>query len=311
MTNHKSITNNKFLILKLITPEKGLIKHLQEIVEEEKIQKLGFEGDDLKVSELNRINEFLNNVKFVSLEKTIVKIREIKDEGEITNLRRACKIADQCLEEIVKTIKIGTSEKEISFKIELWLKEKYHDLSFYPIVAIDKNSATPHYDTRNGNDEKVKKNSIILIDYGAKFRDYHSDTTRMIFTGTPTSEMANIYNSLLDAQEKTIKQLEVDNNPVSVDQYCRQLITKGSVMPDPYTIYPHSTGHGVGLQIHEYPKISFTSTDVLLPNQVVTVEPGVYLESKWGMRIEDTILIKAGNKIEVLTKLTKKIWIIE
>lgn len=304
MTNNKSITNNKFLILKLITPEKGLIKHLVEIVEEEKIQKIGFEGDDLKVSELNRIKEFLSNIEFVSLEKTIIKIREVKDEEEITNLRSACKIANECLEEIIKMIKIGTSEKEIAFKIELWLKEKNHDLSFYPIVAIDRNSAVPHYDTRNGNDEKVKKNSIILIDYGAKFRDYHSDTTRMIFTGTPVSEMINTYNSLLNAQEKTIKQLEIDSNPVSVDQFCRKLISDRGI-----PIYQHSTGHGVGLQIHEYPKISFTSTDVLLPNQVVTIEPGVYLENKWGMRIEDTVLIKE-KQIEVLTNFSKEVLII-
>lgn len=305
MTNNKSITNNKFLILKLITPKKGLIKHFIEIVEEEKIQKLGFEGDDLKVSELNRIKEFITNLELVVLEKIIIKIREIKDEGEITNLRSACKIADQCLEEIIKTIKIGTSEKEIAFRIEFWLKEKNHDLSFYPIVAIDRNSAVPHYDTRNGNNEKVKKNSIILIDYGAKYKDYHSDTTRMIFTGKPTDEMIKTYNNLLTAQEQTIKQLELDNNPVSVDQYCRKLISDKGL-----PIYQHSTGHGVGLQIHEYPKISFTSNDVLQPNQAVTVEPGVYLENKWGMRIEDTVLMKENKQVEVLTKFNKKLLII-
>ena len=311
LTDSRYIVNNKLLILKLITPEKGLIKHLQEIVAEEKIQKLGFEGDDLKVSELNRLKEFLTNAELVPLEKFIIKIREIKDGDEINNLRTACKIADQCLDEIAKTVKVGTSEKEIAFKIEFWLKEKNYDLSFYPIVAIDKNSAVPHYDSRGGNNERVKKSSIILIDYGAKYRDYHSDTTRMVFAGKPTNEMINTYEALLNAQEKTIERLKTDNNPVSIDQFCRQLITKGSVMPDPYITYPHSTGHGVGLQIHEYPKISFTSTDVLLPNQVVTVEPGVYLEGKWGMRVEDTVLIKERNEIEVLTKFTKKLWIIK
>ncbi|EKE14146.1 MAG: Peptidase M24 [uncultured bacterium] len=293
---------------KLITPDKGLIKHLVEIVKEERIDKLGFEGDDLTVSELNRLKEFLINIELVPLEKVIIKIRELKDEEEINNLRTACKIAYQCLEEIVKIIKVGISEKEIAFKIEFWLKEKNHDLSFYPIVAIDKNSAVPHYDTRNGNDEKVKKNSIILIDYGAKFRDYHSDTTRMVFTGKPTGEVIKTYNNLLTAQEKTIKQLEIDNNPVFIDQFCRNVLTSPqSLVPSPY---PHSTGHGVGLQVHEYPKISFTSIDVLLPNQVVTVEPGVYLENKWGMRIEDTVLIKDNRQVEVLTKFSKKLLIL-
>ena len=306
LTDSRYIVNNKLLILKLITPEKGLIKHLQEIVTEEKIKKIGFEGDDLKVSELNRLKEFLTNTELVPLERFIIKIREIKDGDEINNLRTACKIADQCLDEIAKTVKVGTSEKEIAFKIDFWLKEKNYDLSFYPIVAIDKNSAVPHYDTRGGNNERVKKSSIILIDYGAKYRDYHSDTTRMIFVGKPTDEMMNTYKTLLSAQEKTIKQLDFDNNPVSVDQFCRQQLTNNNQLLS----YPHSTGHGVGLQIHEFPKISFTSTDVLLPNQVVTVEPGVYLDGKWGMRIEDTVLIKEGKQIEVLTKFSKQLLII-
>mgnify|MGYP001612824053 FL=1 len=307
-TDSRYIIDNKNFILKLITPEKGLIKNLQEIVEEEKIQRLGFEGEDLKVNELQRMKDFLTNIELISLEKLIIKIREIKDEAEIDSLRRSCQIADQCLEEIVKTIKVGATEKEIAFKIEFWLKEKKQDLSFYPIVAVDKNSAVPHYDTRAGNDERVKKNSVILIDYGAKFKDYHSDTTRMVFIGRPTDEMTNIYKALLNAQEKTVERLKTDNNPVSVDQFCRKVLsTNYPLLP---TTYKHSTGHGVGLQIHEFPKISFTSIDVLLPNQVITIEPGVYLENKWGMRVEDTVFIKEMGEIEVLTKFNKGLLII-
>ncbi len=304
MTNDNSITNNKFLILKLITPEKGLIKHLREIVEEEKILRLGVEGDDLKLNEFNKFKQVLVNTELVPTEKLIIKIREIKDEDEINKIRIACQIADKCLKEVVKTIKVGQTEKEIAFKIEFWLKEKGYDFSFYPIVAIDKNSAIPHYDTRGGNNEKVNKNSIILIDFGAKYQDYHSDMTRMIFVGEATDEMENTYQTLLDAQEKTIKQLKTDNNPVSVDQFCRSILTNPyPLIPNPY---PHSTGHGVGLQIHEYPKISFTSTDVLLPSQIVTIEPGVYLDNKWGMRIEDIVLIKENRQTEVLTKFNKQ-----
>lgn len=288
--------------LKVITPEKSLIVHLKEIITEEKIKRLGFEGDDLKVNELQKIKEKLVNVELVSLEKLIIKIREIKDEKEINKIRTACQIADQCLKEIVKTIKIGSSEKEVAFKIEFWLKEKGYDLSFYPIIAIDKNSAIPHYSTKDGSD-KVKKNSIILIDFGAKFQDYCSDITRMVLVGKPTDEMINTYNKLLDAQTKTLQYLASSNRRgctgKQIDQYCREKLT-----------YPHSTGHGVGLEVHEYPKISFTSIDVLLPNQVVTVEPGVYIEGKWGMRIEDIVLIKENKQIEVLTQFSKQLLII-
>lgn len=305
-TDNRYVVNNKYLILKIITPEKGLIKHLQAIVIEEKIQRLGFEGDNLKVSELQRIKEHLLNIELVSLEKSINKIRGIKDKKEIKEIKMACQTADQCLKNIIRTIKIGTTEKEIAFRIEFWLKEKNRDLSFYPIIAIDKNSAIPHYDTRSGNNQRVKKNSIILIDYGAKYNSYHSDMTRMIFVGKPTDEMINTYKALLNAQEKTIEQLKIDVNPVSVDQFCRQQLT----IVNQQLIYSHSTGHGVGLQIHEYPKISFASLDMLLPNQVVTIEPGVYLNNKWGMRIEDTVLIKKNKQIEVLTQFSKQLLII-
>lgn len=308
ITNDKSIINNKLLILKLITPEKGLIKHLVEIVGEEKIKRLGFEGDDLKVGELNKFKKHFIDIEFICLEKLIIKIREIKDEEEIKKIRKACQIADECLSKIIKTIKVGQTEKEISFKIEFWLKEKGYDLSFYPIVAIDKNSAVPHYDTRSGNNEKIKTNSIILIDFGAKFQNYHSDMTRTIFVGKPTNEMINAYQSLQNAQEQTVERLKTDDNPVSVDQFCRKILSINYKLQP--TTYSHSTGHGVGLHIHEYPKISFTSTDVLLPSQVVTIEPGVYLEGKWGMRIEDTVLLKENGQIEILTKFNKQLLII-
>ncbi len=307
-TDSRYIIHSKSLILKFITSEKGLTKHLLEIIKKEKIQRLGFEGDDLKVDELQKLKEQLINVELVSLEKFVIKIREIKDEEEINNIKTACQIADQCLEEIVKIIKTSVTEKEIAFKIEFWLKKKNHNLSFYPIVAVDKNSAIPHYDTQNGTNEKVKNNSVILIDFGTKFQDYHSDMTRMIFFGRPTEEIINTYTALLNAQEKTVERLKEDNNPVSIDQFCRKILTTNySLQP---TTYPHSTGHGVGLQIHESPKISFTSKDALLPNQVITIEPGTYIKNKWGMRIEDTILIKENSQIEILTKFSKQLLII-
>ena len=302
--------------LKLITPEKGLMKHLQEIVVEEKMKNLGVEGDDLKISEFNQFKKYLSSINLIPLEK-IIKIREIKDGEEINKIRFACQIADKCLEDVIKIIKIGSSEKEIAFKIEFWLKEKNYDLAFYPIVAIDKNSSFPHYDTRAGDDKKVKNGSIILIDFGAKYQDYLSDITRMIFVGKPTDEMIKTYDVLLSAQEKTIVTLSRRRRPAcrqageangqtrlqTIDSFCRkQLITNYS--------YPHSTGHGVGLQIHEYPKISSSSEDLLLPNQVFTIEPGIYLPEKWGMRIEDTVLIKEDG-VEILTKFSKQPLIIE
>ncbi|PIY71364.1 hypothetical protein COY88_00545, partial [Candidatus Roizmanbacteria bacterium CG_4_10_14_0_8_um_filter_35_28] len=152
---------------------------------------------------------------------------------------------------------------------------------------------------RSGNNKKVKNGSVILIDFGAKYQDYCSDITRMIFVGKPNNEVLNIYQKLLSAQQKTIKQFSNETICKNLDSFCRQQLTNS------YS-YPHSTGHGVGLQVHEYPKISQTSIDTLQQNQIFTIEPGVYNEGKWGMRIEDTILVKENKQIDVLTKFGKQ-----
>lgn len=304
--NSKQIQNFKY---KLITPEKGLLKHLEEIFREEGIRACGIESEDIKINEFQQLSKILEATKLLPTEKLIIKQREIKTEEEINKIKGACEMSDRCLTEILKNIRIGQTEKEIAFKIEFWLKEKGYDLAFYPIVAIDENSAVIHYDTRNGNNKKVGENSIILIDFGAKYQDYLSDITRMIFFGKPTDEIVKTYNQLLSAQQKTVKQCNKETMVKNIDHYCRQQLTSHLSLVTNYHSYPHSTGHGVGLEIHEYPKISPVSDEKLHVNQVITIEPGIYFEEKWGMRIEDTVLVK-NNNAESLTKFPKKLLIL-
>lgn len=294
---NKLKVKNEKLKVKLITPDKGLLFHLIEIVKNEQIKTLGFEGEDLKYVEYQKLKEQLTSIELIPTEKIIINMRAIKNDKEIINIKKACQLTDNCLREIIKTIKINQTEKEIAYRLEVWLKEKDHDLAFDPIVAIDKNSSLPHYDTKTGYGT-VKNNSIILIDFGAKYNNYLADITRMIFVNAKDAEI-NIYNKLLAAQKKTITQLNKKNNAKEIDNYCRQLLIKQNL-----PIHPHSTGHGVGLEIHEYPKISQVSTDMIYNNQVFTIEPGIYFENKWGMRIEDTVLIK-NSKCKVLTNHNK------
>ncbi len=301
LTNFQTNHNSSFLTFKLITPEKGLIFHLKEIAKNEKIKKLAVEGDDLKVNEFNSLKQVLTEIEIVLTNKIIINQRSTKDNQEIEKIKKACQITDSCLKEVVKTIKPGQTEKEIAYKIEFWLKEKGYDLAFYPIVAIDKNSTIPHYDTRVNGLEKVKKQSVILIDFGAKYQDYLSDITRMVFVGRPISQQINIYNKLLSIQKKTLNFSQKNFLGKDLAFYCRQLYQKEG-LPQ----CPHSIGHGVGLEIHEYPKVNSLSEEKIINNQVFTVEPGVYLENLWGIRIEDTVLFK--NKIIPLTKYPKSLY---
>lgn len=300
--------NYKLLItnyeLKLIEPQKGLIFHLQQIGKNEGIKTLGFEAEDLRFYEYQKLKEQFENVALLPTSKMIVKIREIKDGEEINHIQKACEIGDQCLTEIIPAIKLGTTEKEVALKIEMWLKEKGYDLAFDPIVAVDANSAVAHYNTKDG-EGIVKNGSVVLIDFGVKFKDYLSDITRMAFFGKPNDEIKNIYEILSQAQGKTVEKVADFDSLKDTDEYCRKLITDNRL-----PTYPHSTGHGVGLEIHEYPKVSFNSADRKRPNQVFTVEPGVYFPGKFGMRVEDTVAIGKDLKAKILTKFPKSLLLI-
>lgn len=290
--------------IRYISSEKRLTKHIQEIVDEEEIKTIGFEAEDLKFLEYEAFKKNIDSAELIPTEKLTMKLREVKEGYEISKIKNACRISDLCLEEIIKTVAIGKTEREIAFNIEFWLKKRGYDLAFYPIIAVDENSAIPHYDTRGGNNRKIRAGSIILIDFGAKHEDYLSDMTRMVFVGRPENQIAGSYEKLLQVQKKSISRINSESILKNVDLYCRKTLDEDG-LPN----FSHSTGHGVGLEIHEMPKVSPLTDDRKKEGQVITIEPGVYLPGKWGMRIEDTVLVgKLG--AEVLTKSSKKLLII-
>lgn len=288
------------LVLKIIDYKNSLVVHLQKIIESEGIEKMGFEADDLKFSEYELLKEKLPLKEFVSTEKIILRLRSVKSDEEIKNIAKACKITDQCLREISKMIKIGMTEKELLFLIENWIRQKGYGLAFDPfIIASGKNSAIPHYNTRDGNG-KIEMGSFVLIDFGVNYNNYLSDVTRIFFIGKQTDEVIKTYNALVKVQQATIDNLEKVVDLKSADEFCRKEFEKNG-LPN----YPHSTGHGVGLEIHESPKISPNTVDKIANGQIVTIEPGVYFEGKWGMRIEDTVCIKNG-QTKSLTKFPRE-----
>lgn len=301
--NLKSQISNSKFELKLIEPNKGLVSHLREIGEEEKLKTIGFEAEDLRFFEHDNLTKNLPKIKFVANKILINRQREIKDDTEIEKIKKACEITDECLRYITSIIKREQSEKEIAFKIEMWIKEKGHDLAFDPIVAVDANASVPHYNTKAG-EGIVKDGSLILVDFGVKYNDYLSDVTRMFFLGNRKDEVMNAYSVLQKVQGKTIEEISNLASLSSADEYCRKIIGEKK-----FSTYPHSTGHGVGLQIHEYPKLSFYSHDQKQENQVFTVEPGIYIPGKWGMRVEDTVYIKDGMAVR-LTRYSSEIIII-
>lgn len=223
-----------------------------------------------------------------------MKNRLAKDA--IPSIKKACKLTDAAFKFILKKIKPGISEKEIAFEINDFIKKHGADIAFPSIVAFDKNSVEIHH---KPTDQRLKTKDIILMDFGAKVENYCSDMTRTIFLGKATSEQKKIYQTVLEAQKRAMKQLNNGIKASSVDKIARDYIVSQG-----YPTIPHSLGHGVGLEVHESPRLSPTSNDILKPGMVFSIEPGIYLPNKFGVRIEDLVALEQDG-IKILTHSTK------
>lgn len=285
--------------VRILDYKNNLLKQLQDIIQKNNLQSVAFEPENMTWAEYNSFKTHLS-VSFIPTANLVMQLRSVKETEEEDCIRYACQVGDRSLQKLIPYIKPGKTEKEIAFKLELIIRQSGCDLAFDPIVAVDRNSAVPHYHTKNGNG-KIKNTSLILIDFGVKYKGYCSDMTRMFFTGSVSHEQKKAYDVLLTAQKKAVSLVYTTNKGQFVDQECRKVLAN-SAFPE----YAHSTGHGVGLEIHEFPKLSSASKDILASGNIVTVEPGIYFNEKWGMRIEDTVLCKSLHHNEVLTRFLKE-----
>ncbi|KKP38213.1 MAG: peptidase M24, Xaa-Pro aminopeptidase [Candidatus Peregrinibacteria bacterium GW2011_GWF2_33_10] len=281
-------------------------KTLQHLLKKHQIQKLYFEPNHLTVAELTKLKKNLSlpttHLSLLPLpsQNSIENLRCQKTKEEISLLQKSQQINENILQIIVKNLKNGLTEKAIAWQIkELAFQNKCEDLAFEPIVAFGKNSAIPHH---HNTDKKFSKGDIILIDMGVKYQGYCSDMTRTFFTKKPSQIEQNIYSIVLEAQEKTINEAKVGFNCTKLDAIARNSIKKHGYKK----YFTHGSGHGIGLNIHEYPSLSEKSLDIAPINAVITIEPGIYLSNQFGIRIEDMILL-TENGVTSLTKFPKKI----
>ena len=306
-----------------------LKKSWQTILKKHKVKTLGVEESDLTVSQFKRFQKNSNStiklsrklspgttlgkshspkIRFTDISGDIEKIREIKTPEEIRFTIKSQEINEQVFMEIKKIIQdyIKHSSPKPLREIELaWkIKELGHqfgaeEMSFDPIVAFGKHTSRPHHEPDN---TPLKRGDIVMIDMGMKYKGYCSDMTRMLFTTTPTKKQAEIYNLVLDAQENAIKKIHAGMTGSKADAFSRDIIKKAGYGPQ----YGHAGGHGTGLDIHEIPSLSENYKKPLKEYSIITVEPGIYLEGEFGVRIEDMVLVtKTGTKR--LTKIKKNL----
>ena len=263
-------------------------------------ENVGFEEYDISYA---KYKEYIRKYKinnFVETEHIIEKQRMIKDKEEIINIQKACEITDNCFSYILGYIKPGMTEKQIANEIEEYYKQRTGGLAFDTIVASGENTSKPHAVPTN---RKIQEKDIITIDMGCKVNGYCSDMTRTFFVGEVPEEIKPVYDLVLKNQVQTQEAYK--------DGASTRLLTKmveNDFKLNNYDLI-HSLGHGVGLEIHEPPYVSYSQDTQLRENMIVTNEPGIYVPGKFGVRIEDTVQITKFGCIS-LTKSEKNYIII-
>lgn len=237
---------------------------------------------------------------FVSLERRVEKLREVKDEAEIASLRRACAVSTEALEDLVAGPLIGRTEREIARDLEARMYALGAEaIAFDTILASGENSAIPHH---HPTDRVVETGDFVKMDFGARVDGYHADCTRTFVVGTAADWQREIYGAVQDAQQAGLDDL-VEGASIG-----KSLESVRSVLDDAGWLESFTTGlgHGVGLQIHEDPFITARDVGRIYSRTVMTMEPGIYLPGRGGVRIEDTVVVTSGAP-EVLTTMTKEL----
>lgn len=272
---------------------------LEEILSQWNHTVLGFESAVMTVDVFQRLKEKLKGIELKALSDRISMMRAVKDEEEIECMRMAASIAHRALTAVKDVIKPGIREKDIALELEFRIgKEGGESVSFPTIVASGANSALPHCAP---GDRKLEYGDVVMIDFGAVYCGYHSDETWTFVVGECDDTMRKVYGLLKEAYERALSAVRSGISCREIDRIARKCIEDGG-MGEYFT---HGTGHGVGLDVHEAPRLNTQSESVLETGMVVTIEPGVYIPNLWGMRVEDMVLVK-NEGCEVLTKVLKE-----
>lgn len=272
---------------------------LGELVKNNGIKKLGFEENIISFATYNLYKSKVQ-CELLPMEGIVEKIRVIKDESELQLIKKAAEIADKAFEHMLKFIKTGMTEREIGLELEFHMKKLgATDLSFPSIVASGVRSSLPHGEA---TDKVVNKGEFLTLDYGCVYEGYCSDMTRTVVIGEPSEKMIEVYNTVLEAQERALKAYRPGASAIDVDETAR-----GYIREKGYGDYfGHGLGHGVGREIHEAPSVGYRSTEKLKTGMVVTDEPGIYIPGFGGVRVEDLLVI-TENGSEVLSKSPKQL----
>lgn len=277
-------------------------KVVNDILQSDNVKKIALENEVLTYSEYTNFQKNLK-AEVVPLDKMFNRVRQVKSKAELDNIISAQRIAERAFDEILNDIKEDTTEKQIAAKITyLMLSYGAENMSFDPIVVTGVNSSKPH---GVPSQTHLKKGDFLTMDFGCIVNGYCSDMTRTVAVGHATDEMIEVYETVLKAQEAGIKKAKAGVCGCDVDKAARDIIEKAGYGE----YFGHGFGHGVGVEIHEYPVVSQKGKSEMLKGSVITAEPGIYIPSKFGVRIEDMLFLEENGNIN-LTKAKKELIIL-
>lgn len=247
---------------------------------------LYYEDDYLTVKDFQGYRKALPGVEWKSLDMRVQRQREIKDEDELALMSKACQITGEAFQRILSEIKEGVTEKEIALKLDFdMLSHGATGIAFNTIVAAGAHGSLPH---AVPGDYQIRKGDMITMDFGAKFGGYCADMTRTVAFGQPSEEMRKVYQTVFEAQQMAQSAVMAGKNCHDIDAIARDYIDREGYVGR----FGHGLGHSVGIDIHENPRFSTVCTATLKENQVMTVEPGIYLPGVGGVRIENSVIVK-------------------
>ena len=285
-----------------IFAERDELATIAKIAKDMGLSRIGFE-DEISISYYHRVQAAFEGLELIPQTQFVEALRMIKDETEIATIRKACSISDQAFHDALEFIKPGKTEIEIANFLDFRMRELgAAGLSFDTILASGINSSKPHAHPMH---KPVELGEAITMDFGCLYEHYVSDMTRTIYLGHVSDEQAEIYNTVLKANQALIDQARDGLGFRDFDKIPRDIIVEAGYGQ----YFTHGIGHGIGLDIHEEPYFSQTSTEVIKSGMVLTDEPGIYIEGKYGVRIEDDILITETG-CELLTLAPKELIVI-
>jgi Xaa-Pro aminopeptidase len=266
---------------------------------------LGFEEAHMSVRAYRRLRELLpERVELVGVVDVIERLRAVKDAAEVASMRSAAALADDALRWLLERGLVGRTERELALDLEQRMRSQgAEDPSFPAIVAAGAHGALPHASPR---DVEIPSGELVVIDWGARLDGYNSDCTRTVAAGAVGEQAASVYGVVLEAQLAGVGAVRPGAGGREVDAAARDLIEAAGYGSE----FGHGLGHGVGLEVHENPRLSQRSEDVLAAGNAVTVEPGVYLPERFGVRIEDLVIV-GEDGCEILSSIDKELTVVQ